>query len=78
MIASTLRHRSRAAVLLAMATALLTLVATPSARADFGFLPGAAGFDLSATELDGGFDSWEENELDIESGQANRVGAFSR
>ena len=56
MIGSTLGYRLRGAVLFAAIVALLTLVAAPSARADFGFLPGAEGFDLSATELDGSFD----------------------
>src|SRR5207253_10537927 len=50
-------RRGRWAIpLLLAATALLALAAAPSARAEFGFLPGDAGFGFAATELDGSVD----------------------
>jgi hypothetical protein len=57
-VIAPIRGRSvRAAVLLVAALSALALAAAPTARADFGFLPGAAGFDLTATEADGSVDA---------------------
>lgn len=53
MIGPAFGRRSRALALLAAATALLALTAAPAARADFGFLPGADGFDFNASEPNG-------------------------
>lgn len=40
--------------MVALVALVLALAAAPAARADFGFQPGAAGFDVSVTKADGG------------------------
>jgi hypothetical protein len=54
--ALAIRRRHGALPLLLAAMALLVLAAAPTARAEFGFLPGDAGFSFAATELDGSID----------------------
>lgn len=53
---SPLRGRRAAAALVATVALFVALLGAPAARADFGFLPGAEGFAVSATEPDGSVD----------------------
>jgi hypothetical protein len=56
MISRRLGNLTATGAFLALALVVL-LCGAPAARADFGFLPGSAGFDVSATELDGSVDA---------------------
>jgi hypothetical protein len=55
MIGLTLARPPRVLALLT-ATVVLSVLAAAPAQAQFGFLPGTAGFDVSATELNGALD----------------------
>ncbi len=73
------RKPSRLALAAAASVVLALLLAAPAAKAAFGLLPGAEGFDVSARELDGSVDDQAATHpYTLTTALAfNRQGAFS-